>query len=208
MTRGIAALVLAPVLLVGCSGDGATPSTDPDVAASAPVPGLTLPPDALAALVPQPDEVPAGMVPLPTGSGPRDIGVVAGYSGTGAAATAAKVKLVSHGFVRAYVGQYGNQATAQVLSVVVSEFATSAGATADLADDLGGEQGKTVPSPTIGEQSAVTIQDVPGSPASQLVLVRFRRGVNTWSLAYKATPTAEPSVAIELAKVLLARTSA
>ncbi len=203
---GIAALVLAPVLLASCSG-GATPSTDPQVAASAPVPGLTLPPDALAELVPAPDEVPAGMVPLPTGSGPRDIGVVAGYSGSGPAAEAAKVTLTEHGFVRAYVGQYGNQATAQVLSVVVSEFATASGATADLADDLAGEQGKTVPSPTIGEQSAVTIQDVPGSPASQLVLVRFRRGVNTWSLAYKATPTAEPSVAIGLANALLTRTS-
>ena len=103
--------------------------------------------------------------------------------------------------------KYGNQATAQVLSVVVSEFVTAAGATSDFADDLAGKQGRTVPSPTIGEQSAVTIQDMPGSVASQLVLVRFRRGVHTWSLAYQASPTAEPSVAIALATALLTRTS-
>jgi hypothetical protein len=207
MTRGIAALVLAPVLLAGCSGGAATPVTDPDIAASAPVPGLTLPPDALSVLVPQPDEVPAGMVPLPAGSGPRDITVVAGYSGTGAAAGAAQTKLRSHGFVKAYVAQYASQATGQVLSIVVSEFATAAGATADFKDDLVGAQGKTVPSPTLGEQSAITLQDMAGSVSSQLVLVRFRRGTHTWSLAYQAAPTAEPRVAIDLATRLLARTA-
>lgn len=206
MTRRFAALVLAPALLTGCSGGGSTPSPDADVAASAPVPGLTLQPDALAALVPQPAEVPAGMVPLPTGSGPRDIAVVAGYSGKGAAAAAAEAKLRSHGFVRAYVAQYASQATGQVLSIVVSQFATSAGATADFADDLTAAQGRTVPTATLGEQSAVTLQDIPGSVASQLVLARFRRGVHTWSLAYKAGPTAEPKVAIDLAGTLLSRT--
>lgn len=205
MTRRFAALVLAPVLLAACSGDPAR-TVSPDVAASAPVPGLTLPPDALSTLVPQPDEVPAGMVPLPSGSGPRDVTVVAGYSGTGAAAKAAQAKLTAHGFVKAYVAQYGSEATGQVLSIVVSEFATAAGATTDFADDLVGGQGKTVPTPRLGEQSAVTIQDIKGSVASQLVLVRFRRGTHTWSLAYKASPTAEPQVAIGLATTLLTRT--
>jgi len=147
------------------------------------------------------------MVPLPAGSGPRDLAVVAGYSGTGDAAKVAQAKLKLHGFVKAYVAQYANESTGQVLSIVVSEFATAAGATADFADDLVGAQGRTVPAPTIGEQSAVIISDSRGSVASQLVLVRFRRGVHTWSLAYKAAPTAEPQTAIGLARKLLARTA-
>lgn len=198
--------MLAPVLLASCSG-GSTPTTDPDVAASAPVPGLTLPPDTLATLVSQPDEVPAGMVPLAAGSGARDLAVVAGYSGTGAAEKAAEAKLKAHGFVKAYVAQYASESTGQVLSILVSEFATAAGATADLADDLKAAQGKSVSAATLGEQSAVTQQDIPGSIASQLVIARFRRGVDTWSLAYKAGPTADPQVAIGLATKLLSRTA-
>ena len=39
------------------------------------------------------------------------------------------------------------------------------------------------------------------------VLVRFRRGTDTWVLAYQAAPTADPQVGIEVAKRLLARAS-
>lgn len=202
-SRRLAALVLLPALLAGCSGgsDGAEqPALTPEAAASAPVPGITLPPDDLVALVPQPDEVPAGMVPVLSGSGPKTLDVVAGYSSSGPAAVAG---LKAHGFERAYVAQYASEATGQVVSVLVTRFATAAGATADLADDLKAEQGKKVPTGTLGEQSSVTLQDVKGG---QLVLARFRRGVNTWSLAYQA-PAAEPSVAIDLAKRLLDRTA-
>lgn len=207
MTRRLVALAAAPLLLVGCSGGSQSPhssSTDADVAASAPVPGVTLPPDALVDLVLHPDEVPAGMVPLIKGSGPRTLGVVAGYSGNG---TAAAAKLSAHGFRGAYVAQYANQRTGQVLSILASQFGAVAGATADFADDLRSPQGKAVATPTLGEQSSVTIQSIPGSVASQLVLVRFRRGTTTWSLAYKAGPTADPRVAIDLATKLLARTA-
>lgn len=201
--------MVATLLLAGCSGDdkGRDAAAEVSAAASAPVPGLTLPPDELAQLVPQPDEVPAGMVPLAAGSGPRDLQQVASYSGTGAAEQAAAAKLTSHGFTRAYVVQYADQSSGQVLSVVVSQFATAAGATADLTDDLAGPAAKKVAAEQLGEQSAVTVQDVPGAQPSQLVLARFRRGTNTWSLAYKAGPTAEPVVAIELSKRLLARTA-
>jgi hypothetical protein len=198
-------LLAAPLLLTGCSGSSA-PKVDPQTAASAPVPGVTLPPDALLALVPTPAEVPAGMVPVLSGSGPRDLATVAGYSGTGATATAAADKLTSHGFVSAYVAQFDNPGTQQVLSVVVSSFAAATGATADFADDLAGAQGTKVDAEMLGEASSVTIQNAPGTVPSQLVLVRFRRDTHVWLLAYKA-PTADPKIATGLAKALLARTA-
>lgn len=203
----LAGLLIAPVLLVGCSGGGHSVATTPDEAASLPVPGVTLPPDALTPLVPSPAEVPAGMVPLLSGSGPRTLDVVASYSGTGDAAKAAAAKLTAHGFQKAYVAQYANQSTAQAITVLVSEFKDVAGAKADLGDDLMGFAGKVVVAPTLGDQSQVTVQETPGSGASQLVLVRFRRGVNTWLLSYSATPTADPKIAIALATSLLKRSA-
>ncbi|MCU1594371.1 MAG: hypothetical protein JWO12_1763 [Frankiales bacterium] len=200
-------LLATPVLLAGCSGS-TTPVVDPQAAASAPVPGVTLPPDARVDLVPRPDEVPAGMVPVLSGSGPRDLKTVAGYSGTGATQTAAAARLTAHGFNGAYVAQYANPSTGQVLSVVASSFKDSAGAAADFADDLRGAAGTKVSTPTIGEQSSVTTQTVPGSSAKELVLVRFRKGLTTWSLAYQAGSTTEPQVAIALADVLVKRTTA
>jgi hypothetical protein len=204
-------LVGLALLLAACSGGGgtATPqgTDNPDVAASAPLPGVTLPPGALADQVARPDEVPAGMVPVIKGSGPRDAHTVASYSGSGPAATSAEARLKAHAFVGAYVGQYANPSTGQVLSMVASRFGTPTGAQADFADDLKGNQGKTVVSPTIGEQSAVTVQALPGRPASELVLVRFRRGAMTWSLAYKAVAPADAQVAIQLAQKVLDRTA-
>lgn len=198
--------VLCPLLLVGCSS-GSSKGTDPDVAASAPVPGVTLPPDELAASVPQPDEVPAGMVPVLSGSGPRAVDVVAGYSGTGATAATAAAKLKAHGFVKAYVAQYAHPTTGDVLSIVVSQFATAAGAAQDFADDQAAKQGTPIPAEGIGDSSSATVQDIPGSVVSQLVLLRFRRGPLTWSLAYKAAQKADPSLPIGLARTLLARTA-
>ncbi len=206
--RGLAALVAGPLVLGGCSGGSAPRPADPGAAASAPVPGVTLPADALVDLVPRPDEVPAGLVPVISGSGPRDLATVAGYSGTGSTAKAAAAKLRAHGFTRAYVAQYANPATGQVMSIVVSRFTSAAGAAADFADDQSGAQGKKVVTPVLGDGSSVTVQGIQGSVASQLVLVRFRRGTATWSLAYKASPTADPTVATALAAALLRRTSA
>lgn len=204
--RSLAALVLLPALLTGCS-DG-TPEVDPTAAASAPIPGVTLPPDPLRDLVPTPAEVPAGMVPILKGSGPRSIEVVAGYSGTGATQTQAITSLRQHGFQAAYVAQYANESTGQVLSVLVSTFATAQGATADFSDDQRGTTGTPVTTPQLGDASSVTKQTIAGSVQSELVLVRFLKGTRTWTLAYQAAPSADPQVGISLATTLLARTTA
>jgi hypothetical protein len=202
--RLLAALLVAPALLVGCSGED---GPDPSAAASAPVPGVTLPPGQLVQLVPTPAEVPAGMVPVVKGSGERDLQTVAGYSGTGAAATAAAAALTKHGFTSAYVAQYASQATGQVLSVVVSRFATAAGATADYEDDTRSAKGTPLTIETLGEASAATKQTISGSVSSELVLLRFRRGDTTWAVAYQAAPTADPAVPVNVAKAVLARTA-
>jgi hypothetical protein len=204
--RPWAALLALPLLLAGCS-DGGSPLDDPDVAASAPVPGVTLPAGTLVDLVPAPDEVPAGMVPVILGSGPRDLDAVAAYSGTGAVKQQAAQGLRTHGFQSAYVAQYASQTTGRGLTIVVSRFATAAGATADFSDDQKATAGTPVPTEELGEASSVTKQTIPGSVVSELVLVRFLRGTDTWVIAYQAAPTADPAVPVELAKRLLARTS-
>ena len=206
MRRSLAALAVVPCLLAGCSDKGSA-LDDPNVQASAPVPGVTLPPGGLVELVPTPAEVPAGMDPVLQGSGPRTLEVVAGYSGTGAAATQAAASLRAHGFADAYVAQYANQATGQVLSVVVSRFATGAGATADFSDDQKGTSGKIVQAEQLGDASSVTTQTVTGKVSSELVLVRFLRGTDTWVIAYQAAPKADPAVPVGLAKTILARTA-
>ena len=209
LTRPLLALLATALLAQGCSSNS-DPSTitDPNASATSTVPLVTLPPDALLEQVPRPDEVPVGMVPILKGSGSRTITVVAGYSGTGAAAKTAEARLRAHHFVGAYVAQFANPATNQVLSIVVSRFTTGAFAAADFSDDLKGSQGKTVAVPQLGEQSAVTTQSLTGKPVQDLVLVRFRRGTLTWSLAYKAAAPADPEVAVGLATRLLARAPA
>lgn len=201
--RLIAALLLAPVLLVGCSGG----DDDPQAAASAPIPGVSLPPGQLVQLAPTPAEVPAGMVPVLQGSGERDLKTIAGYSGAGAAAAAAETALTKHGFSTAYVAQYANQDTGQVLSVVVVQFATAAGALADYYDDARGAKGETVTTETVGEASTATRQTISGSVTSELLLLRFRRGTTTWTIAYQAAPKADPAVPVMIAKAVLARTT-
>lgn len=210
-TRRLPPLALLAALLLGaagCSGDTPDSQPTPGTAASSPLPGVTLPPGALAEQVLQPDEVPPGMLPILKGSGPRTISVVAGYSGSGAAQAAAQQRLSAHGFTGAYVAQYANPANGQVLSVLASRFSTAKGARDDFADDLKGGSGKPVVTPTIGEQSSVTQQPLKEKPPAELVIVRFRRGTTTWSLAYKAPAPVEAQLAIDLAQKLLARTAA
>ena len=206
LRQALLGLLAAPLLLVGCSDDS-SPYDDPDVAASAPLPDVTLPPGTLLDLVPTPTEVPAGMVPVVLGSGTRTLDEIAAYSGSGTVKTQAATSLRAHGFQDAYVAQYANQATGQVLSVVVSQFATAAGATADFSEDQKGTSGTPVPSEQLGDSSSVTKQTVAGSTAGELVLLRMVRGTHTWVIAYQASPTASPDVPIGLAKVLLSRTT-
>jgi hypothetical protein len=210
LPRSAAALLTLPLLLAGCSSgssSGAATPTPPPF--TAPAPGVTLPPDALSTLVPLPDEVPAGMVLVVKGSGPRDLQTVAGYSGSGASAAqataAAAAKLRAHGFQKAYVAQYVNTASGAVISVVASRYATAAGATADYADDAKDTSGAATRVPPVGEQSSATVTTIQGSVRAQLLLLRFRKGATTWSLAYRATPTADPAVAVALAQKLVAR---
>ncbi|MDX6268175.1 MAG: hypothetical protein QOD70_2915 [Frankiales bacterium] len=216
ITRRLPALALLPVLLTACS-DGSSTTAAPSStvpAASAPAPGVTLPPDALSALVPAPDEVPAGMVLVVKGSGPRDLATVAGYSSSGAGAqataarTAAAAKLRAHGFRKAYVAQYVNTATGAVISVVASSFGNAAGATADFADDEKVHSGTPTAVDKVGAASSATIQTVPGSVAAQLLLLRFRQGTTTWSFAFQAAPSADRAVAVALATLLVQRAPA
>jgi hypothetical protein len=205
MIPRVAAVVLAAAgLLVGCSD--AAPSSAPqepsESALNAPVPGVTLPADPLLPLVPEPAEVPAGMVPLLAGSGSRDAAAIAEFSADPAAAQAS---LAEHGFRGAYVVQYAHPTDGRVLSAVVVRFATADGARADLTADLAGSSGELVEVPTIGDQSQVRRQPLPGESEGELVTVRFRRGDTTWLLAYGASPTADPDVAVDLARALVDR---
>lgn len=202
------ALLLVACLATGCSA-GREPEAAPravsESALNAPAPGVSLPADPLRPLVPSPDEVPAGMVPLLSGSGGRDAAAIAEYSADPAAARAA---LVEHDFRSAYVAQYADPADGRVLSVVVARFADAAGAAADLESDLAGATGELVEVPTVGEASQARRQPLPGEDSGELVTLRFRKGATTWLLAYGDRPTADPQVAVDLARRLVDRATA
>lgn len=202
--RVAAATLAAACLLTGCSDDDPDAAQPPSESAlNAPVPGVALPADPLRALVPEPDEVPAGLVPLVAGSGRRDAAAIAEYSADPAAARTA---LTAHGFAGAYVAQYAHPADGRVLSVVVARFRDAAGAEADLSGDLAGSSGEVVQVPTVGDQSQVRRQPLPGEGGDgELVTLRFRAGATTWLLAYGARPTADPQVAVELGRLLVER---
>jgi hypothetical protein len=197
--------VLLLVLLAGCGGSSAgsaAPSPSPTVAGTATaVPDIALPADPLRDLVPRTADLPSGLVAILAGSGPRNAAAIAAYS---ADPKRAGTLLTQHGFRSAYVAQYADLATGRVLSVVVSRFSTAAGATADLDADLSASAGAQVKADQIGEKSDVRRQPLPGGKG-ELVTVRFRKGATTWLVAYGANPTAEPAVAVDLAKTLAAR---
>jgi hypothetical protein len=195
------ALLALPLLLAAGCGGSTPPTAAPRASTAPPVPQIVLPAGALRDLVPRSSEVPPGMLPVLAGSGPRDAATIAAYSADPAAAGRL---LTAHGFRSAYVGQYADPGNGRVLSVVVTRFATAAGATADLAGDLAASGGDRVDAPTIGEASQVRRQPLPAG-GGQLVTVRFRKAATTWLVAYGAKPAADPAVAIGLAKVLAAR---
>ncbi len=207
-SRGRALLALALAAAVaGCSEGSPTVPADPVSSAvasavSAPVPGVSLPPGPLLALVPAPDEVPRGMVPVLTGSGPRDAAAIAEYSSDPGAA---RTSLGAHGFRSAYVAQYADPASARVLSVVVVRFADPAGATADLVGDLTATSGDVVEAAPVGQQSQLRRQPLPGAGGGELLTLRFRTGATTWLLAYGDRPTAAPGTAVGLGQRLVVR---
>ncbi len=205
MRRVLLTLLLC-LALAGCGGGSAG---TPDVAATA-VPDIALPAGALRDLVPATGDLPPGMVPILSGSGTRDVAAIAEYSADPAAA---RTLLVQHGFQTAYTGQYADPQTGRLLSVVVTQFAAPAGAQADLAGDLAASSGTVLPGSTVGEQSEVRRQPLPGATPSagstgELVTVRFRKGALTWLVAYGATPTADAAVATDVAARLLAKADA
>ena len=194
--------VLLLVLLAGCGGSPARPpsTTTPSPSAVA-VPDIVLPADPLRDLVPRTADLPPGMVAILAGSGPRDAAAIAAYS---ADPKAAGALLRTHGFRSAYVAQYADPATGRSLSVVVSRFGTASGAAADLGADLAGSSGERITAETVGDRSDVRRQPLPGGKG-QLVTVRFGKGATTWLVAYGASPTADPTVAVDLARVLAGR---
>lgn len=193
------------VLLAGCGGGSdstaAPRPTGAEGIGTTAVPDIVLPADPLRDLVPRTAELPPGLVAILAGSGPRDAAAIAAYS---ADPKSAGSLLTKHGFSSAYVAQYADPATGQVLSVVVSRFSTVAGAGADLDADLGASAGEKVPSALVGDKSEVRRQPLPGGKG-QLVTVRFGKGATTWLVAYGARPTADASVAVVLATTLAAR---
>lgn len=207
--RSSLSVLLVCLALTSCSGGDSSDATpEPSTSASSgkpssAVPDIVLPPGPLQDLVPETADLPPGMVAILSGSGPRDVKAIAAYS---ADAKKAQVLLVQNGFRNAYVGQYADPATGRVLSVVVSRFSTSSGATADLAGDLAASTGKLVTAAVVGEQSQVRRQPLPSAkPPGELVTVRFRKGATTWLVAYGASPKADPTVAIALAQTLVGR---
>lgn len=199
----VAVVVLGAVCgLAGCSGDD--PAARPAPRASA-VAELPLPADALTDLVPAPEEVPAGMVPLLTSTGKRDLAAVAAYSADPAAAAKA---LSEHRFQNAYVAQYADPNGPRVLSVVVSRFADAAGAGADLTGDLAASSGELLDLARLGEVSQARRQALPGASGGsggELLTLRFRQGRTTWLLAYGDQPRADPQVATALGRLLVDR---
>ena len=195
-------LSIAACLLAGCSGSATTGVTGVALSTMAPIPGLALPASPMVALVPSPQEAPKGMVPLMTSSGPRDLAAVAGFSKDSAAAAAT---LTAHGFTGAYVVQYADPLDGRVLSVVASRFRDVAGAAADLASDEAAQNGTPVTIDAVGEATQARRSVLPGKAGGELLFVRFRSGSTTWLVAYGARPSADPSIAVALAKTLVLR---
>lgn len=199
------AAVVGAVLLVACTDQ--RPALEPPPAASpgastSPTPTALpeLPPGALRDLVPSPQEVPPGLVPLLQTSGPRDADAVAGFSEDPSAAAAA---LAAHGFIEAYVAQYASPSDRRTLSVVITRFATPEGAQADLEGDLAVPAGSPVPAEQLGDGSQVRRVPLPGG-ADELVTVRLRTGAVTALLAWQEPVPAGPAVPIGLARLVLA----
>jgi len=180
----------------------ALPTSAPSALATGAV-ATPLPDGALRDLVPSPDEVQPGLVPLLEVSGPRDAAAVASFStdpGT------ARDELVANGFSDAYVVQYAARDDSRALTAVVVRFATPDGARADLEADLAASAGEVVAdAPPVGEASEVRRFDLPDDGPDELVTVRFRSGATTWLLAWRAPAPPDVDVPVGLARLLAGR---
>lgn len=197
-TPAIAALVAVLLLSAACNSTKSHATK-----------GSTLPAGVLLEYVPQPSEVPAGLQPVLAQSGPADVSKLASFSGNAATAQAA---LTAHGFQIGYVVEYANPTSGQLISVVVSRFATALGATQDLSSDLSAKQASTVKPitvPQIGDQSGADTQPLPGGASgSQLITIRFRLDDMTWLLAVGSTGKVDISSVTQIALFLVQRAHA
>ncbi len=195
--------LLAALLLPACTAPDRPAARPAGSPSPLPVPSVTLPADPLLALVPRPDDVPSGLLPVVSGSGPRDLRAVAAFSADPAPAAEA---LRAHGFTSAYVAQYAEPSGAQgrVLSVVVARFTTLEGAADDLAGDLAAS-GPGEPA-DVGSGGSLRVQPLPGG-TGQLTTLRFRVGVRTWLLASGA-PEADRETVLALGRTLAGRAPA
>lgn len=180
-----------------CTTTTKTPAADPVV---------KLPAGALSGYVPQPADVPAGFVPLLAQTGPADLQRLASFSSNLKTATAA---LTKHGFQEGYVAEYADPPTGRSITVVVSRFTDSSGATADLTVDLSAKLPSTAHNlvvPLIGDQAGGVSQPLPGGPkGSELVTVRFRVGPLTWLVAVAARGPVDITAVTGIASNLAAR---
>lgn len=207
-------LALVIGLAVGGCSDGG--STEPEVA-------VALPTGSLAGQVLQPDDVPEGLVPLLTQTGPADISRIAGFSTDSATA---EQSLREHGFDEAYVVQYGDQQSGRFLVNVVVRFDSVEGATADLTADLeaarqtgtpfpveglgdqaGGVRGSSgaAASPPVGSAPPGASPSAAPTSGFDLVTVRWRQDSTTWLLAVGARGTVEQEAVVRLARLVLSR---
>lgn len=192
-------LVLAAYSLAGCSASSGQ-------ARGIPTPAVTLPPGDLVNLVPRPEEVPTGLVPLLAQTGPADLARIAGFSSdkTKAAATLAR-----HGFRAGYVVEYAEPSTGRVLTVVVTRFATVRGATEDLAADLVAPiapGAKRLALGVVGAASGAVTQPRPSAPkGAELVTVRFRVDDTTWVVAVGSFGPVDAAAVQSIASALAAR---
>lgn len=190
----LGSLLLAAALLAGCS-DG-----DPDATPSTPAVVLTLPAGTLSALPVQPNEVPAGLVPILSQTGPADLAKIASFSADPATASQA---LRDHGFVDAYVATYGDPDSGRIITSVVARFATVAGATADLTGDL--ESAKETGTPFdvsgLGDQAGgVRGKLDPKAGTGELITIRWRIAETTYLVAVGAPNDVDDEAVVTLAR--------
>jgi hypothetical protein len=199
----LAAAVLAAALLASC-----TEKVEPPLASTSATPPLpTLPPGPLQRAVLQPDEVTRAFVPITAQTGARDLKSVAAFS---ANPKAAEKSLEEHGFVDAYVVQYGDPAASAVITNVATRFDSVEGAGDDLTADLAAadKTGATFAVTGLGEQAGGVRGKINDTAAEgTLLTLRWRVGATTWLLAVGGPKPVDEAGVRGLADRLMARVS-
>jgi hypothetical protein len=176
----------------------------PSLAPAAPA----LPPGALRALVPQPEEVPSDLVPLLRQCGPTTLARYASFS-TDPAVSARQ--LAAAGFQAGYVAEYADTAAGRTLVVTVARLGSPTQAAAVLADQAAAQ--RTVraavaqPPPAVGSSPSLFRGPLPGG-GGQLVTLRFRVGSDLFLVAVGARQRVSPAAVAAIGSVLARRDGA